>query len=47
MDIAKPVKIGGELFWANWMNQYNTKFNEDNTNQYFSFYIFFQCGYTE
>ena len=29
MDM-KPVKIGGELFWANWMNQYNTKFNEDN-----------------
>lgn len=30
MDIAKPVKIGGSLYWANWMNQYNTKFNEDN-----------------
>ena len=29
MDI-KPVKIGGELFWSNWMHQYNTKFNEDN-----------------
>ena len=29
MDI-KPVKIGGELFWSNWMNQFNTKFNEDN-----------------
>ena len=29
MDM-KPVKIGGELFWANWMNQYNTRFNEDN-----------------
>lgn len=29
MDM-KPVKIGGELFWSNWMNQYNTKFNEDN-----------------
>lgn len=26
----KPVKIAGQLFWANWMNQYNTKFNEDN-----------------
>ena len=29
MDM-KPVKIGGELFWSNWMHQYNTKFNEDN-----------------
>lgn len=29
MDM-KPVKIGGELFWANWMNQFNTRFNEDN-----------------
>lgn len=29
MDM-KPVKIGGELFWSNWMNNYNTKFNEDN-----------------
>ena len=29
MDM-KPVKIGGSLYWANWMNQYNTKFNEDN-----------------
>ena len=29
MDM-KPVKIGGELFWSNWMNQFNTKFNEDN-----------------
>jgi hypothetical protein len=29
MDM-KPVKIGGELFWANWMNNFNTKFNEDN-----------------
>ena len=29
MDI-KPVKIGGELFWSNWMHQFNTKFNEDN-----------------
>lgn len=29
MDM-KPVKIGGELFWSNWMHQFNTKFNEDN-----------------
>jgi len=29
MDM-KPVKIGGELFWANWMNNFNTKFDEDN-----------------
>lgn len=29
MDI-KPVKIGGELFWSNWMENFNTKFNEDN-----------------
>lgn len=26
----KPVKIGGELFWSNWMKSFNTKFNEDN-----------------
>jgi hypothetical protein len=26
----KPVKIGGELFWSNWMKSLNTKFNEDN-----------------
>lgn len=32
MDM-KPVKIGGELFWANWMAQFNTKFNEEN-NKY-------------
>jgi hypothetical protein len=24
------VKIKGELFWAKWMNQLNTKFNTDN-----------------
>lgn len=29
MDM-KPVKIGGQLFWSNWMNQFNTRFNEDN-----------------
>ena len=29
MDM-KPVKIGGELFWSNWMENFNTKFNEDN-----------------
>lgn len=29
MDM-KPVKIGGELFWSQWMNNFNTKFNEDN-----------------
>lgn len=29
MDI-KPVKIAGELFWSNWMHQFNTKFNEAN-----------------
>ena len=29
MDI-KPVKIAAELFWSNWMENYNTKFNEDN-----------------
>jgi hypothetical protein len=27
----KPVKIAGQLFWANWMKEFNTKFNEDNT----------------
>lgn len=26
----KPVKIAGQLFWSNWMNQFNTRFNEDN-----------------
>ena len=30
MDI-KPVKIAGQIFWANWMKEFNTKFNEDNT----------------
>jgi hypothetical protein len=27
----KPVRVAGELFWANWMTEFNTKFNEDNT----------------
>lgn len=27
----KPVKVAGELFWANWMKEFNTKFNDDNT----------------
>lgn len=27
---VKPVKVAGQLFWANWMKEYNTKFNEDN-----------------
>lgn len=27
----KPVKVSGQLFWANWMREFNTKFNEDNT----------------
>jgi len=27
----KPVKIAGQLFWANWMKEFNTKFNDDNT----------------
>ena len=27
----KPVKVAGQLFWANWMKEPNTKFNESNT----------------
>jgi hypothetical protein len=27
----KPAKVSGQLFWANWMKEFNTKFNEDNT----------------
>lgn len=27
----KPVKVSGQLFWANWMKEFNTRFNEDNT----------------
>ena len=26
----KPVKVAGELYWSNWMKEYNTKFNEAN-----------------
>lgn len=31
MDSIKPVKIEGELFWSNWMKEFNTRFNEANT----------------
>lgn len=27
----KPVKVSGQIFWATWMKEFNTKFNEDNT----------------
>lgn len=27
---VKPVKVACELFWATWMENFNTKFNEDN-----------------
>lgn len=27
----KPVKVSGQIFWANWMKEFNTRFNEDNT----------------
>jgi len=30
-EAIKPVKVSGQLFWANFMNTFNTKFNEDNT----------------
>ena len=30
MDTQKPIKIAGDLFWANWMKEYNTRFNTDN-----------------
>ena len=26
----KPVRVQGQLFWSNWMGEFNTKFNEDN-----------------
>jgi hypothetical protein len=26
----KPVKIAGQIFWANWMKEFNTKFNSEN-----------------
>ena len=31
MENTKPVKVSGQLFWANWMKEFNTKFNDDNT----------------
>lgn len=31
MDSTKPVKIEGELFWANWMKEFNTRFSPGNT----------------
>lgn len=30
-NAVKPVKVSGQLFWSNWMKEYNTKFNETNT----------------
>ena len=30
IDSMKPVKVAGELYWSNWMKEYNTKFNEAN-----------------
>lgn len=27
----KPVKVSGQLFWSNWMKEFNTRFNDDNT----------------
>ncbi len=30
MNDLKPVKVVGELFWSKWMNEFNTKFNEEN-----------------
>jgi hypothetical protein len=30
MSDLKPVKIEGTLFWSRWMNEFNTKFNDDN-----------------
>lgn len=30
MDSIKPVKVSGSLYWANWMKNFNTKFNEAN-----------------
>lgn len=29
-ESIKPVKVSGQLFWANFMNTHNKKFNEDN-----------------
>ena len=31
MENTKPVKVSGQIFWANWMKEFNTKFNDDNT----------------
>ena len=30
IDSMKPVKVAGELYWSNWMKEYNKKFNEAN-----------------
>jgi hypothetical protein len=30
IDSIKPVKVAGELYWSNWMKEYNKKFNEAN-----------------
>ena len=30
MENTKPVKVSGQIFWANWMKEFNTKFNSDN-----------------
>ena len=27
----KPVKVSGQLFWSNWMKEFNTKFSPGNT----------------
>ena len=31
MDNTKPVKVSGQLFWSNWMKEFNTKFTPTNT----------------
>ena len=33
MSDLKPVRIEGQLFWAKWMKEHNTKFNDTN-NKY-------------
>lgn len=30
MSDLKPVRIEGQLFWAKWMKEHNTKFNDAN-----------------
>jgi hypothetical protein len=30
IDSMKPVKVAGELYWSNWMQEHNKKFNEAN-----------------